>query len=269
MNVAAIADEILQAYDRGTPLASISARHVGFDADAAYEVLGETERRLSARGWRPVGRKIGFTNRTIWPRYGVYRPMWAHVWRETVTAAPKAHATLSLDRAAEPRIEPEVVFGISGPVPATDDACEVLRAVRWMAPGFEIVQSHFPGWKFTSPDCTATLGLHRALVVGPRTAVDAGNRDAIARALPAFTLTLREGDRVVDRGVGENVLGSPALALAHLARVLATQPAMPPLRDGEMVTTGTVTDAWPVAAGQVWTSDYGDLGLPGLALRFE
>ena len=68
---------------------------------------------------------------------------------------------------------------------------------------------------------------------------------------------------VIDRGVGANVLGSPALALAHLARVLADQPQMPPLAAGELVTTGTITDAWPVAPGETWSSDYGTLGLPG------
>jgi len=34
------------------------------------------------------------------------------------------------------------------------------------------------------------------------------------------------------------------------------------------VTTGTITDAWPVAAGQIWHSDYGALGLPGLTITF-
>ena len=33
------------------------------------------------------------------------------------------------------------------------------------------------------------------------------------------------------------------------------------------VTTGTVTDAWPVAPGEAWSSDYGTLGMPGLVLR--
>jgi 2-keto-4-pentenoate hydratase len=73
---------------------------------------------------------------------------------------------------------------------------------------------------------------------------------------------------VIDRGVGSNVLGSPALALAHLAKLLAEQPQAPKLAAGEIVTTGTITDAWPVKAGEVWCSDYGALGLDGLILRF-
>ena len=73
---------------------------------------------------------------------------------------------------------------------------------------------------------------------------------------------------MIDTGVGANVLDSPALALAHLARVLAGQPQFPPLAAGEIVTTGTITDAWPVAPGETWTSDYGALGLPGITLTF-
>jgi len=267
-DIAAIARRVVEAFDTGTPLASFSATYPDFDVATAYKVLREAEDARRARGWRPLGRKIGFTNRTIWPRYGVYRPMWAHVWAETVVEAVEGAATLALAPAALPRIEPEVVFGLRGPVRVAD-ARGVLDAVEWIAPGFEIVQSHFPEWRFTSADCTAAFGLHRALVVGTRTMLDDASRDAFASLLPAFELTLRRGGATIDRGIGSNVLDSPALALAHLARVLADQPAMPPLVAGELVTTGTITDAWPVAPGEAWSSDYGSLGLPGLTLQLN
>jgi hypothetical protein len=34
------------------------------------------------------------------------------------------------------------------------------------------------------------------------------------------------------------------------------------------VTTGTITDAWPIQRPQNWASDYGYLGLSGLTLSF-
>ena len=182
--------------------------------------------------------------------------------------APEGAATFSLARTTEPRIEPEVVFGLRGAVTATGDARAVLEAVEWMAPGFEIVQSQFPEWKFTSADCTAAFGLHRALVVGTRVALDDAGRDRVAARLPSFEVALRRGDDVIERGVGANVLDSPALALDHLARVLARQPAMPPLAAGEIVTTGTLTDASPVRPGDTWSSDYGALAIPGIVLCF-
>jgi 2-oxo-3-hexenedioate decarboxylase len=130
------------------------------------------------------------------------------------------------------------------------------------------VQSHFPDWKFKAPDCTAACGLHGALVVGPPVALDDAERTRLAVALPTCMVTLSRGENVIDRGVGANVLDSPALALGHLARLLAGQPDQPPLAAGEIVTTGTITDAWPVAAGEIWSSDYGALGLSGLTLQF-
>jgi 2-oxo-3-hexenedioate decarboxylase len=92
---------------------------------------------------------------------------------------------------------------------------------------------------------------------------------ALAAMLPGFAVTLSRGDTVIDRGVGANVLKSPALALAHLARVLAELPQFPPLIAGEIVTTGTITDAWPVAPGETWSSDYGAFGLEGITLTLS
>jgi 2-oxo-3-hexenedioate decarboxylase len=268
-DLSAIADRLIAAQDAATVLPPITAEKPEFSVADAYAVLAEIEARRRAQGWWPVGRKIGFTNTTIWPRYGVYQPMWAHVWAHTVQYAPDGRATLSLRTLVQPRVEPEVVFGLKGPVPLTDDPLEVLACVDWFAPGFEIVQSHFPDWKFAAPDCTAAIALHGALVVGTPVPVTPENRALLAEMLPAFELTLSRGGTVVDRGVGANVLKSPALALAHLVRVLADLPQFPPLAAGEIVTTGTITDAWPVVPGETWTSDYGELGLEGLTLTLS
>jgi 2-keto-4-pentenoate hydratase len=179
-----------------------------------------------------------------------------------------AQASLQLESMVQPRIEPEVVFRLKAPVPPTADALQVLECIEWIAPGFEIVPSHFPDWKFRAPDCTAAFGLHAALLVGTPVQVTDANRNTLADALPRFTLTLSRGKDLIDRGTGSDVLDSPALALVHLARVLATQPQFAPLAPGEIITTGSLTDAWPVRAGETWTSDYGALGIGGLTATF-
>jgi 2-keto-4-pentenoate hydratase len=264
-----IADRLIAAYDGATMLPPITTGAPDFSVTDSYAVLHDIETRRRAQGWRAIGRKIGFTNRTIWPRYGVYQPMWAHVWTHTVRFAADGKASLPLKGLVQPRIEPEVVFKLKAPVPVSDDPAAILAAVEWIAPGFEIVQSHFPDWKFTAADCAAAFGLHGALVVGAPVAVTDANRGQFAAALAAFNLTLSRGDRVIDRGIGSNVLDSPALALAYLTRVLADQPWAPALAAGEIVTTGTITDAWPVAPGETWSSDYGALGIKGLTLSFD
>jgi 2-oxo-3-hexenedioate decarboxylase len=268
-DIAAIATRLISAYDNATQIAPITEADPTFDVPAAYEVLREiANRRRIAQGWQAVGRKIGFTNTTIWSRYGVYQPMWAHIWTHSTHYARGGRAMLGLKSFVQPRIEPEVVFRLRSAVPPTNDPLAILRCVEWVAPGFEIVQCHFPDWKFTAPDCTAAFGLHGALIVGTPITLTDRNRGALGASLPTFTLTVRKGRKVVDRGVGANVLGGPASALAHLARLLATQPQFEPLAAGEVVTTGTITDAWPIVAGETWASDYGALGIGGVTVEF-
>jgi len=262
--LAAVADRLDAAFVEGRQIRRFGTDELSFDVAAAYDVLAELHARRVARGWKPVGRKIGFTNVTIWERYGVDRPMWSHVWDRSVTRARDGRALFTLDGLMEPRIEPEIVFGLAAPLPADDDPIAILRAVAWVAPGFEIVQSPFPGWKFDAAECAAAFGLHGRLAVGAPVTVDDANRAMLAAALPVFEARLEREGALVDTGVGGNVLGSPVRALAHLRDVLATQPWAPPLAVGEIVTTGTITDAQPVGRGETWNATFGALGLDPL-----
>jgi 2-keto-4-pentenoate hydratase len=265
--VDAVADRLIEAYDQRQSVEPLTSADPEFQPGSAYAVQRAIHARRLAGGWEAVGRKIAFTNRELWARYGVDQPLWAHMYGNTVHRVPAGRAQLAASRFVRPRIEPEVVFGLNGPVPPDGDARTVLERVDWIAAGFEIVQCHFPGWKFRAADCIAAFGLHGALVIGPAVAVDSPQRDRLAERLPEFELLLARDGAVVDRGTGDRVLGSPALALRHLAGVLAAQPEAPPLEPGEIVTTGTITDAWPIAAGECWRSDYGDLDLPGIELE--
>ncbi len=236
-------------------------------ASDAYDVQYRIDDARRARGWRTVGRKVGFTNRGVWDRYGVDRPMWAHVWDRTLHDAPEGTATIDLTAFVQPRIEPEIAFGVTSTPPETDDPEELLEHVAWMAASFEIVQCLFPGWKFRAFDSTAAFGLHGALVVGPRIPISRTNRGALAEALAGFPAILSRDGGEVATGAGANVLGSPVNALGHFVRLLGGQPLSPRLVAGEVVTTGTLTDAQPIKPGERWTSDYGGL-VPGLDVVF-
>ena len=171
-----------------------------FDSADAYAVLDLITSRRTRNGWTPAGRKIGFTNRTIWELYGIERPLWAPVWEQTVRHADANTAALSLARLVQPRIEPEVVFKLRRPVAAVDRPEDLIDAIEWVAPGFEIVHCHFPGWRFALADCTADFGLHGALVVGTPVEVNDSNAATIVANLPGFELTLARRHRGRPRG---------------------------------------------------------------------
>jgi len=263
----AIATELLDALDRNVQIRPITDRLPEFDNAAAYDVGAEILRRRMARGETPIGRKIGFTNRTIWPEYGVYTPMWAHVYNTTVTFFEDSSGTQPIGHLAEPRIEPEVLLHFKRAPAGARDEAEILDCIDWIAHSVEIVQSHFPSWKFKAPDTAAAFGLHGALIVGPRRPVN--EFDDLIYKLRTFTIALARNGEVRARGGGANVLDSPLLALAHLLRELENLPRFEPVQAGEIVTTGTLTAALPIASGEVWSTELSGLALNGLSIQFR
>ena len=236
-------------------------------AEEGYRIALGLHRERTAAGWRPLGRKIGFTNRSIWPRYGVYQPIFGFVYDRTVTLAPDGTATISLAGLAQPRIEPEICFGLKGPPPRSQDPAEILASIDWVAHSIEIVQCTFPNWQMKVGDSTAANGLHGALIVGRK--VPVSGIKYLASKLPALKVALKKGETVIDRGTGSNVLDSPLLALAHLVGLLGAQSDFAQLAAGEIISTGTMTDAAPVAPGETWSTQFEGNELAGLAIRFE
>ena len=216
VEVDAIAERLLRLLDTGATCEPISSEAPDFSARDAYAVLAAIGRRRGDSGWRRVGRKIGFTNRTIWEAYGVDRPFWADIWDSTrrVRVGRRGDRGAGVVRAAPHRARGGA--RAPGPVPVTDDPVAVLAAVEWMAPAFEVVRCPYPGWRFGIADCIAAAGLHGALVIGTRVRIDDVNRDTVAATLASFEATLSRNGELVDSGVGANVLDSPAHALGHL-----------------------------------------------------
>ena len=174
---------------------------------------------------------------------------------------------MRLSGLAEPRIEPEIVFGIGdSPDPGMDEHA-LLGCIDWVAHGFEIVQSIFADWTFVAADTVAAYGLHGALFVGPRHRV-ALPSDDWERELAAFEIDLYRNGTLLDHGYARNVLGGPVAALRHLVELLAKDGGNPPLAAGEIVTTGTLTRAFPVAAGEEWTTILAGTPLDGARIRF-
>jgi 2-oxo-3-hexenedioate decarboxylase len=271
LNIRHIAQDLLDALDRGGTLPSIVGRQPGFAWEEAYAVAAEIVALRRARGEKTVGRKIGFTNRNIWVEYGATAPIWAHVYDRTLVHAASGRSTISLNGSARPRLEPEIAFKLKAPLPAdARDPARVLEAVEWLAPSFEIVDCHFDEWKFKSADSAADFALHWRLIVGPPRSFSRGDIAALVSQLRDCRVTLSRNGAIADSGVGANALGHPATARAHLADVLTRQPAFEPLAAGEIITTGTLTAALPIRAGEKWTSRYDGLpGVSGLELNFS
>lgn len=267
MQTRQIAEELIVLLGSGKQVTPFSSRDPHFGVAASYDVVAELHAMRQARGEKPVGRKIGFTNHNIWQTYGVTGPMWGYMYDTTVGDLATTDSFAIADF-SQPRIEPEIALHlVTAPRPGMSEA-ELLNCIDWVAHGFEIVQSIYPDWRFAAADATAAYGMHAGLLLGERHPVSP-DRARWNRMLPDFTITLLGSDGTRKTGSGHNVLGSPLTALRFLVDELARLPQNEPLQAGEIVTTGTLTDAMPVAAGQSWTTELDGIDIKGIHIRFR
>ncbi|HVL75985.1 MAG TPA: fumarylacetoacetate hydrolase family protein [Noviherbaspirillum sp.] len=265
------AHQLLEARAQGVQMPPISASGPLSVGDG-YEIAKRIMDIRIAQGETLIGRKIGFTNRRIWSRYGVNEPIsnpiWTPIFEETVRFAEDNRGIQGLAGAMQPRLGPELVFRL-GRTPAPDATLEDLaNCIEWMAHAFEIVTCPFPDWKFEMPDSIAAFGLHGTLIVGEPRVLSAASRRNLADVLAHASLSISCGDELRSAGFGSDVLGSPLHALWHLHQLLRDLPQFQQLTEGEVITTGTWTDVCPVQAGETWTSAFSGITLPGLTVSF-
>ena len=211
-------------------MAPFSARYPGLTPGEGYAAARALHDHRLRQGWRPAGRKVGFTNRTLWTRYGVHEPMWGTVYDRSIIEAPHNRAVVDLCGLVQPRIEPEIAFHLKQAPSASDVP-------------------------------------HGRLIVGAR--VPISTIADLAEKLPTAEARLYRGEELTDRGIGANVLGSPLLALGYLVAVLAKAEPADRLRAGEIVSTGVLTDAHPVATGDTWRTEVRGIPLSGLSIVFQ
>ena len=261
----ALAADLLQAWDRAACLPLPSSRAGGLTLAQAYGVAEQLRRLRVARGERPAGWKIGFTNRSLWERYGVFAPIWGPVWDGTVQSLDDGCGELSLAGLCQPRLEPEIVFGFAR-APQPGMSLQALQeCLQWVAHGFEVVHTHCADWRFRAADCVADFALHGRLCIGPR--VPVAGWSTMADDLAAMQLTLRCDGAVKDRGTGGAVLDGPLQALKLWIDQMPRFSPSWQVQAGDVVTTGTITDAWPLQPGQHWRTELTESRLAPLSLH--
>ena len=265
-----LARSILAALDEKREIAPLSQDNPRFDLDAAYAVSGALTAARMARNEHPAGWKIGLTNHAVWQDFGVHAPIWAPMYEHTIQASAPGGGIVDLpaDDFIDPRIEPEIVLRIARTPRSDMSPEELLGCIDAVGHGFEIVQSVYGGRPAKAADIVAAAGFHGALVHGPLVPIDSDDANIWAQQLSTFSLALYRNGVEVERGVAANVLGGPLTALHHLVAGLETRPSARGIEPGDLITTGTVTKACPVASGETWATMIEGLPLLGMRLRF-
>jgi 2-keto-4-pentenoate hydratase len=245
-----LAEMLLAAEKNRKPVSPLTESDPGISVDDAYRIQLKVMEMKKSTGQVAVGKKIGLTSRAMQAMLGVDEPDYGHILDGMVVMEGEKIPAQDL---IQPRVEGELAFVIKedlrGPgITLTD----VIRCSEGVIPALEIIDSRIVDWKIKLPDTVADNASSARIVLGgvltPIWALD----------LRTVGMILEKNGEVVATAAGAAVLGHPAQAVAWLANKLAVYGIS--LRKGEVILSGSLTAAVPVAAGDFIRADFGLLG---------
>ncbi|MGH3362052.1 MAG: 2-keto-4-pentenoate hydratase [Nocardioides sp.] len=220
------------------------------DVVDAYEIQLLNIRRRLADGATVHGHKVGLSSKAMQEMMGVDEPDYGHLLSDM---AVWSDAPVSAGRYCYPRVEVEVGFVLGDDLPG--EGCteaDVIEATEAVAPAIELIDSRIADWDIRIGDTIADNASSAGYVLGPDRVKPT---DIDLRSIEARLD--RNGEQVAE-GRSDAVLGDPVVAVAWLARKVATFGVT--LEAGNVILPGSVHRAIDVRPGDDFEAVLDGLG---------
>lgn len=243
--VVILAQELFRAYETRRPIPMLSVKHQ-LTVDSAYSIQNNLVALHKLKGRQIAGFKVGMTNPIKRNLMGVSEPTYGVLFKENLFHSGE---NVTLTRAIQPRIEPEIAFviqrNLKGPGLTLSDVLEST----FVLPALEITDSRFQNWQMTILDGIADNAASWGLVLGNS-------------ALPALELDLRtigvvfeKNDVLLATAAGAASLKHPGRAVQWLVNRLGKEGVV--LQQGQVILSGALTDSFPLDEG-LYRAEFGN-----------
>jgi 2-keto-4-pentenoate hydratase len=245
-----LADALAGAAGQGAPIEPIGAELAPLGIEGAYAVQEHLTGRALASGRRLVGRKIGLTSKSVQAQLGVDQPDYGMLFADMEFGDGEE---VPVTRFIQPKVEAELAFSLGRalPDPRTTMA-EVIRAIDFVLPAIEIVDSRIRDWRISLLDTIADNASSGAYVLGGTP------RRFSGLDLRLCGMVLEHQGEPLSTGCGAACLGHPLNAVAWLARRMAA--AGRPLAAGDLVLSGALGPMVTVQPGATYHARIADIG---------
>ncbi len=170
---AAAAEQLIEAARSRQPCRPVRELLVDGGLDDGYRVQQIVHARTSA-GRRRVGRKIGLTSAAVQRQMQVDTPDFGVLFADMAYGDSQP---IPFDALLQPRVEAEVAFVLGADLPADPvTGPEVLRAVAFVVPAIEVVDSRIADWDISIFDTVADNASSGVFVTGRSAPLPARHR---------------------------------------------------------------------------------------------
>ncbi len=245
-----LADELARAELDRVAVDKLVYRHPDIDVVDAYEIQLLNIRRRIADGATVIGHKVGLSSKAMQQMMGVDEPDYGHLLgdMEVFEEVP-----VDTSRYLLPRVEVEVGFVLGADLPGADcTEADVLAATVAYAPAIELIDSRIKDWNIGLCDTISDNASSAGWVLG---------RERVAPAdidIKGIDAVLTRNGEVVAEGRSDAVLGDPVIAVAWLARKVASFGVR--LKAGDIVLPGSCTRAIDARPGDNFHAEFAGLG---------
>ncbi|WP_280467469.1 2-keto-4-pentenoate hydratase [Nocardia cyriacigeorgica] len=245
-----LADELERAERDRVAIDPLVARHPDIDVVDAYEIQLINIRRRLESGARVVGHKVGLSSKAMQQMMGVDEPDYGHLLAEMEVYED---VPVEADRYLFPRVEVEVGFILGADLPGADCTEEdVLAATVAFVPSIELIDSRIKDWNIGLADTISDNASSAGFVLGKERVAP---KDTDIKSIDAV---LTRNGEVVAEGRSDAVLGDPVIAVAWLARKVASFGVR--LKAGDVVLPGSCTRAIDARPGDAFHAEFAGLG---------
>ncbi|MEW2352225.1 2-keto-4-pentenoate hydratase [Spirillospora sp. NPDC029432] len=250
------ADRLWAAELERRPIDPLIETYPGIDVVDAYEIQLLNIRRRLAAGGAVKGHKVGLSSKAMQQMMGVDEPDYGHLLADMELREDEPVLASAYCR---PRVEVEVGFVLGADLPGEDcTEADVLAATERVVPSLELIDSRIADWRIKLADTIADNASSAGYVIGE-------GRSPEGLDLKAIDATLYRAGETIVSGRSDAVLGDPVIAVAWLARKVASFGVR--LQAGHVVLPGSCTRAIDVAAGETYTADFTGLGSVSLTFK--
>ncbi|KAF5710882.1 product hydratase [Fusarium mundagurra] len=248
------AESLRNAQITGKPTQPLRDRFQGLGVNEAYAIQKHNIDLQLSQGARIVGSKIGLTSTAVRQQIGVDQPDYGVLLDSMECAEGEP---IAMSRLMQPKIEAEVAFilgkDIESPKPTIID---IIRAIEYVVPAFEIVGSRIENWNIGLVDTIADNASSSAYVLGtPLRKLEGLDLRNCAMTITSASSAHRD---VLSTGKGAACLGNPLNAVVWVARVMAERGY--PLKAGSLILSGALGPMVTVEPGETYKAHIEGLG---------
>lgn len=241
---------LLKAKAKAEPIDSISKTLGDLSIGEAYDVQAMLVEDRINRGECIIGWKVGATSYAVMNQLKINEPIFGCI---TSSSYYPLFSEVKASDFCKLAVEGEIAFVIAKTLrgPGVTNA-DVLLATAGIMGAVELVDCRVKGWRPNIAEAIADNSLHAGIILGsfmkPLTDFDLRQEGVI----------LRKNSRLLSSACGVEALGDPVNVVTWLANKLSESGRE--IRTGQVILTGSLTEFFFVAPGDVIDVSFSNLG---------